>query len=294
MRRGGGGGRGRGRSRAAWVVAAGLILTGSLGPAPAEAQSWRTVTMSRQAGGSDNVDVTVRYGAGRLRVGTADPGLLYRMRLHYDEELFEPVADYRPGRLELGVDAVSDHINIRDRDDAGELELYLGRDVPMDLNLEFGAVRANLDLGGLSLTGLKLVTGAAEARLDISRPNPSSVDRAEIHVGAAEFTADRLGNLNARRIEVKAGVGDVTLDFGGEWRRDARVKVDMALGALELRFPRGLGVHLVKDSFLTALDAQEMVKRGDDWYSLDWETADRKITVEVDAAFGGIDVVWTR
>jgi hypothetical protein len=162
----------------------------------------------------------------------------------------------------------------------------------MNLTLEFGAVRADLDLGGLDLRGLELTTGAADARMDVSRANPSEMDRAEIKVGAAEFTARNLGNLNARYIEVKAGVGDVHLDFGGEWRRDAEVSVEMALGALELRFPRGVGVRLVKDSFLTSLDAQEMVKRGDTWYSLDWETAERRITVEVDAAFGGIDIVW--
>lgn len=286
------GGPRRGLSGATWVAGCGMILAGLLGAADAAAQSWRTVTMSRQADRSDEMDVRVRYGAGRLRVSPANQGLLYRMRLRYDEEVFEPVADYRPGRLELGVESVGRDISVRDRDEAGELELYLGRDVPMDLDLEFGAVRADLDLGGLNLTGLKLVTGAADARLDVSRPNPSRINRAEIHVGAAEFTAERLGNLNARRIRVKAGVGDVHLDFTGEWREDADVEVEMALGALELRFPRGVGVRLVKDSFLTSLDAQEMVKRGDTWYSLDWETAERRITVEVDAAFGGIDIVW--
>lgn len=113
-----------------------------------------------------------------------------------------------------------------------------------------------------------------------------------MEVGAAEFTARRLGNLNADRISVDAGVGEVTLEFTGRWQRDARVSVDMGLGALNLRFPEGLGVKLEKDTFLTSLDAQQMVKRGDAYYSLDWESADRKVTVSVDAALGSISVAW--
>ena len=283
---------GRGRRLLATPLVAALLVTGTWSETPA--QEWRTVTMSRQLSGERDLQVRVRYGAGRFRVAPAEPGLLYRMELRYDEESFEPVADYRAGRLELGVEGTGRDVNI-DRGDAGELDVRLARNVAMDLDLEFGAVRADLDLGGLMLEGLELTTGAAEARVEISEPNPISMDRAEFHVGAAQFEARGLGNLHARRILVKAGVGNVELDFTGDWQEDAHVEVEMALGALELRFPRGVGVRLEKDAFLTAVDADEMVKRdGDTWYSTNWETAERRITVEVDAAFGGIDVRWVR
>jgi hypothetical protein len=93
---------------------------------------------------------------------------------------------------------------------------------------------------------------------------------------------------------VDAGVGNVVLGFQGDWQGDAEVSVEMGLGALELRFPEGLGVRLVKDTFLTSLDSEGLVKRGDSYYSLDWEEAENQITVTVDAAFGSINVVWVR
>jgi uncharacterized membrane protein YkoI len=37
-----------------------------------------------------------------------------------------------------------------------------------------------------------------------------------------------------------------------------------------------------------------MVKRGDAYYSLDWDDADKKITIDLDAAFGSVKVVWVR
>ena len=278
-----------GRAAVLAAATAALALAGE-----ASAQEWRTVTMSRQLDGGGALHVVVKYGAGRFRVRPTGDGSLYRMNLRYDEEVYQPVADYESGRLRLGVEGLGKRIRVGRDDDHGELDLELATGVPMELELDFGAVRADLDLGGLSLTDLQLRTGASESRVDVSEPNPLELGRAKLEVGAADFSARRLANLNAKVIEVSAGVGEVTLDLTGEWRRDARLDVHMGLGSLQLVFPEGLGVKLVKRSFLTSLDSQGLVKRGDAYYSTDWESAPRKLTVDVEAAFGSIDVRWVR
>lgn len=263
-------------------------------PQAGTAQDWRTVTISRQHSGESDMRVRVRYGAGRLDIRAADPGSLYRMELRYDEETFEPVAEYEGDRLELGVRSIRKNINWPGKKDSGEMNLRLARNVPMDLDLEFGAVRADLDLGGLYLTRLDLSTGASESRVDISEPNPIRMGSAGFEVGAADFHVRNLGNLNAETITVDAGVGNVVLGFRGRWQGDAAVSVDMGLGSLELRFPEGLGVQVMKNTFLTSLDSEGLVKRGDSYYSMDWEEAENRVTVTVDAVFGSIDVVWIR
>lgn len=283
----------RSARRAGWLPAAVLASLACL-PGPARAQSWRTVTMSRQLDGQKKLDVHVTYGAGRFRMNTLANGLLYRMQLRYDENSFQPEADFKGDRLRLGVDAIDNSVHLGKNHSGGEMDLALARSVPMDLDLQFGAVRADLDLGGLSLTDLQLSTGASESTVDISEPNPERMDRAKLEVGAADFEARHLGNLNADRIEVSAGVGQVTLWFNGNWQRDADVKLDMGLGSLEMRFPEGLGVSLHKDSFLTSLDSQGLVKRGDRYYSLDYDTAKRKVDIDLHAAFGSVKVVWIK
>ncbi len=215
------------------------------------------------------------------------------MQLRYDEDLFDPVSEFDGRSLHLGVDARGRNIRVG-KQEGGDLEVELTRAVPMALRLEFGAGRADVDLGGLSLTGLDVQTGAAEALLDVSRPNPSHMDVATLQVGAAEFTARKLGNLNARRIEVSAGVGDVTIDLTGQWQQNADVQVKMGLGSLELRFPDGVGVKLEAKTFLTSVDTEGLVKRGDAYYSLDWDRAPRRIAVRVEAAFGSVNVRWAR
>ena len=155
-------------------------------------------------------------------------------------------------------------------------------------------MRAEIDLGGLWLTGLALSTGASESTVDVSEPNPERIRTASFEVGAAEFTARRLGNLHADRIQIDAGVGALTLAFDGTWRRDAEVSIDMGLGSLELIVPEGLGVRLRKDSFLTSLDSEGLVKRGDVYESVDFDEAEHRVTIDLDAAFGSVTVDWIR
>jgi hypothetical protein len=263
-------------------------------PSLALGQSWRDVSMSRQASGEDELDVEVVYGAGRFKVRAAEGRHLYRMQLRYDEDMFEPDVEYDHGRLHLGVDHIGMGRSRRsDRGgNGGEMDLELGRGIPMHLDLAFGAVRAELDLGGLSLLDLDLSTGASESTVDVSEPNPVPMRVANFEVGAADFEARDLGNLNARRIDVSAGVGEVTLWFTGEWRQDARASLKIGLGSLELHFPEGLGVRINKNSFLTSFDSQGLVKRGDSYYSLNWDDADRKVSIDLDAAFGSVRVLW--
>lgn len=280
-------GRGVLRLAVAGVLAAGL-------PLGVQGQEWEELSTSRKVGDETSVDVRVRYGVGNIRLRPGDGGTLYRMGLRYDADHFEPVAEYRSGRLELGVETVGRGLNLKGDHDGGELDLELSPEVAMDLVLELGAVRANLDLGGLTLTDLEIATGASESTVNVSRPTRGRIRTAEFSVGAADFVAENLANLRADRLDVEAGVGEVTLDFGGTWDRDMRVSVSMGLGSLELRIPEGVGVLLEKDSFLTSLEADGFVKDGDNHRSANWDTAERRITIEVDAAFGSIRVLRIR
>ena len=276
--------------RKAFFVALVAALTA---PTLVAGQSMRELTTSRQLRDNSEVRVFVEYGAGELSIRSVDEGILYRMQLYYDEDNFEPVADLSGDRLRLGIESIGRRVSMRGRN-SGELELELARGVPMDLDLEFGAVRADLDLGGLALTDLDLSTGASESVVDFSEPNSASIVSASFEVGAAEFTVMNIGNLNAERIDFDAGVGSITIGLDGRWQQDAHVQIDMGLGSLELLVPEGLGLRLRKDSFLTALDSEGLIKRGDHYESPDWSRADRRVTVDLDAAFGSVKVEWTR
>ena len=171
--------------RVMWMAAVAAVVV----PTALSGQSWKTVTMSRQLEDSEEIRVSVEYGAGAFTVRSIDEGLLYRMNLRYDEDKFEPVADFSGTRLHLGVETIGRGVSLKGRE-AGELELELARGVPMDLDLEFGAVKADIDLGGLALTDLDLSTGASESYVDVSEPNPLEIGTATFEAGAAAVRPD--------------------------------------------------------------------------------------------------------
>jgi hypothetical protein len=255
----------------------------------AEAQDWRTITSMRQYRNEEALEVSVEYGAGKMFIAPGADGALYKATLRYDADSFKPLTQYEDGRLRIGIEGGS----VRGRNmKSGQLDLALNTKVPLDLDLKFGAVQAVVDLGGLRIRDAHIQTGASETHLRVGKPNMEQCGEFKLEVGAADFHAEGLGNLNCASYDVDGGVGDVTLDFNGAWRVDTDVKVDMGLGQLTLVVPRGLGVKVEKGGFLASFDSEGLIKRGDAYYSENWEKAGNRVSFNIDAAFGAIHIQW--
>lgn len=262
---------------------------------PAYSQTWRTLTSSRQLHGESSLTVRVRYGAGRLGIGSAEPGTLYRMELRYDEERFTPVREYDPESATLNL-GTRGRGRVRSRSSRSGpqpfMDVELATGVPMNLAIETGASRADLDLGALSLRSLALRTGASETRLRFGRPNPVDCTLLEVTAGAAEFRATGIGNTGCRELRFDGGVGEVVLDFSGDWRRSMDADIEVGIGTLTLRLPRDLGVRIRLDRFLAAFEAAGLARRGGAWYSSNWDRARTRLTLNVEAALGEVTVQW--
>ena len=262
----------------------------------AQGQSWKDVVSSRQVTGEEELQVDLGYGAGELTLRRGSPGALYRVAFRYDEDATAPVVEYERGLLRVALPRSADRRRARmefgDRASERSLELELAPNLPLDLELSFGAGRAEVDLTGLAVRSLELNTGASESVLRIDEANPERMESASFNVGVADFRIRGVGNLNAEEVVVKAGLGSVTLDLDGEWPADARLKLEMGLGALRIRVPESLGVELRnRDTFLASVKIDGLARRGDGWRSPNWESARRKVEIDISAALGSIELV---
>lgn len=281
-----------GWARRAAAATLGIVLAVAAGT-PVQAQTWRTLTSSRQLWGTEPISIDVEYGAGELEIERLDsPSLLYRMEMRYDEERMTPVAEFDSAARTL-------RLGTRGRDgrggrmhDGSRLDLMLSDQVDMNLGLHFGAGEAELDLGGLRIRNLDVETGASQTIIRVTSPNPVRAETVELQAGAAELRIEGLGNLRAERINFQGGVGSTTLDFSGAWGGDAAARVQMGMGEVVLRFPRSLGVQLTRSSFLTSFEAERFERQGGSYFSDNWNAADRKLTIDVEAALGSIRVEW--
>lgn len=282
----------------ALVIALATATLATAAPA-ASAQTWRTVTSARQLHGDTALTVEVAYGAGEFRLVPAAAGTLYRMEMRYDEERFSPVREYDPaaGILRLGVRSRSGgtRVSLGDRRRSGpkpSLDVELSAEVPLALSLRLGAVESDVELGGLALRRVEYRTGASQTAVRFSRPNPVACTELAMEAGAAEFHVSGIANANCRRVGFRGGVGEVTLDFTGELRQSIEAEVDVGIGSLTLRLPREAGVAIRLNRFLASFESAGFVKRGRSYYSPGWDGARHRLTLDVNATIGGVDVVW--
>ncbi|MCL7927247.1 MAG: LiaF-related protein [marine benthic group bacterium] len=273
-----------------------VLLFGFFAPLAAQQPEWTDLSARRQTDGIRAVEAKITYVAGELEVRAADAGLLYDIGLHYDAALLRPERSWRAegdvGRLELRFESVDDNGTDWDMDDGefGELVLGLSREVPTDLTLEVGAAESSLDLGGIPLTGLVYRTGASSTEMKFGEPNPARIGTLELAAGAASFEAAGLGNARFDELEFDGAVGDVTLDFTGEWSGDATADIAVGLGALRLVIPRDIGVRLEKSGFLAGFNPRGMEKVEGGWQTSNFDSARHTLRIKLKAAFGKVDV----
>ncbi|MGH7579193.1 MAG: LiaF domain-containing protein, partial [Gemmatimonadales bacterium] len=274
------------------MVALALFLeTGS-----AAAQDMRAFTTFRQLHGETRLRAELDYLAGGLRVAPGRTTELYRMDASYDAERYVPTSDYdaAQGAVSLGLRPAGEGglrvVSRRQlRQDAN---VAFAPAVDLDLAVTLGAVDADLELGGLSLSELTMQAGASQAVVRFSQPNRSRCRSVRITAGAAELTMLGLGNSRCDRINFEGGMGKVTLDFAGAWTSSSQAEVKMAVGELTLRLPRRVGVRIRLDRFLASFDPAGLVRVGNGFQSPGYEKAERRLEIDVTTAVGGVKVEW--
>ncbi|MFV1987216.1 MAG: hypothetical protein ACC682_08030 [Gemmatimonadota bacterium] len=274
--------------------------------APLSAQQWRDFRAARQAGSIESLEIELLYGAGRLSVGRSETPFLYDARVRYDTERFQPLREWSiegdRGHLRLAMTSVADEtergtIRLEDWDldfdfdefrgsgDAlGTLDFKLHPAIPTDLRIGVGAAVSRLDLGDLSLTSLEVLTGASQTDISFSDPNRVRMSSLAFKAGAADFEAEGLGNARFDRLEFAGAIGNVTLDFSGAWERSATAGIKMGVGELEIRVPTEIGVRIRRSSPLIRLDAAGFEKVDDTYVTPNWDTADVRLEIELEAA----------
>jgi hypothetical protein len=256
----------------------------------------RPFSTFRQLHGETRLLARLEYGSGNLRIQPGDPRDLYRMSLSYDEDRFVPLSDFDPGGgvVHLGLKTRGEGgVRVVSRDHLQQAALVsVSPRVELSLDLSLGAVDADLELGGLRLSRLDLNTGASQATIRFSRPNGMRCRQATFSAGAAEVSLLGLGNSRCEEITFEGGVGKVLLDFSGASTSSAKIAVTMAVGGITLRLPRGAGVRITMDKFLSSFKPAELVRHPDAFVSPNYDNAQRKLDFQLTTAIGGVDVEW--
>jgi hypothetical protein len=281
---------------ARWLVG---VLCGPVVALPSAtlAQSYSTVSAARMAMGEQHLQVDITFAAGIMRVMPGDGRTLYRGEIHFDDQKFRSLTEYDPQTqsLRFGIDPREGTAKVGKLEHPQELHLSLAPQVPTNLAASLGAAEAEFELGDLSLESIVINSGAAATHVYFSSPNRIRCSTLHLKTGAAEFRAERLGNARCQHIVFTGGVGDVTLDFTGEWtyqRTTYEADIKLGLGQLTLRLPKNLGIAIEVDRFLATFERARLTKMGSSYLSYGYDAASTKLHITLKAVLGDIDIEW--
>jgi len=220
-----------------------------------------------ELGDAEEVRVTVKMGAGELKVdnGAAD---LMEARFTYNIEEWEPTVTYDvndgSGRL-IVRQPNSDRIPV-DTDLRYEWDLSFTDDVPLDMRIECGAGSQDLDLAGLMVTDLDIKLGAGQTEISLG-DNPV-LTHADIDIGA----------------------GDTEISLNGDWDHDAEIDIQGGVGKIALRLPKDVGVRVDVTRGIGDTDASGMYRDGGAWVNEAYGESDVTLEITIQAGIGQIDL----
>jgi hypothetical protein len=261
--------------------------------APLEAQRWRTLDAQRQLADSAPLTVRVEYVAGRLELRPAAGRMLYNMSMKYDADRSDPLTrfDAAGHALTLGLRSRGMNFGKSDREGGAALHAELSDKVPMDLVLELGAIKGDLQLGGLRLTDFALKGGAADITVHFDKKNPERLRHMQFEIGAADVKIVHAANSGVEKVTANIGIGALDFDLTDPLTHDVDITATVAMGDFTLRVASDVGVYVDQKTVLADFDYSGLVKKGDGYYTENFDAAPRKVRLHVKAVLGTFKLI---
>ncbi len=242
--------------------------------------------------GAKMVTADIFFGAGELEIEAGVSDQLLSGHFCYNIEQWQPKVTYEDGALTIEQGSFDkEDWGIPTGNTRNEWKLEFSPDVPLDMNLKIGAGDSNLDFTGLQLTSLDLDVGAGTFDVHFGEPNKAKMSDLTLDAGASKLEITGIGNAGPERVEVQGGVGDMTLDFAGNWPRSADVQITAGVGAVTLRLPDDVGVRVETEGGLMNVDASGWQRLDGDYVNDAFGEADIELHIQVTTGIGNLRLI---
>jgi len=220
------------------VLLAALLLAGCM--PRLRVGELQTESQTVELGDAESVRAEIEFTAGILDISGGADALL-EADFTYNVAKLKPEVEFTDGTLVVQQPDVRGYRTVQDiKDFRNEWVLKFNDEVPMDLKVIMGAGTGNLQLSGLSLTGLDVTLGAGKSTVDLSGDWARDLD-ASFDIGAAVITM-RLPKDVGVRVEIEEGPTAVSAPG---LTKDGNVYTNDAYGVsdvtLQIKMQTGIG-----------------------------------------------------
>lgn len=250
----------------------------------------QAVTIDEPLTGAGVTDITLSMGAGKLSVSAGAAGSVAGS-IRYNVEPWKPVITRsdnsvtikqgsQRGPSGLGTGVINDWT------------IRLGKS-PINLKVTAGAYEGTYDLTGLTLQGLTIKDGAAKTQVIFNSPNLGQISDFAYSTGASEVSMTGLANANFKSMEFSGGAGSFSLEFSGQLRTDATVRVKAAVGTVKLTVPQAIAAVVTVEGSLNKVSEQGSWVTNGKTYSTPASAggSGKTLTIKVDMNVGSLKLI---
>ncbi|MFC1607667.1 LiaF domain-containing protein [Candidatus Latescibacterota bacterium] len=226
-----------------------------------------------------------------------------RVFLTYETDRFSPDISFTKNRLDVNIDCEKLFCNKDDDDGQSHgcsnnstivevrIELPYGPDTSLDVYIKAG--KTDFKVGDLSLNDFSLRCLAGKTVVDFDRPNRIEIDELNIHCSVGETELKHLGNARFKHADINGGVGEMNIDFTGDLIAKSYAKIDLDIGETDILVPDNTGTKIRVSRFLFFSNADSpsgFSKKGKTWYSDNYDDFDTRLSLNVSAGIGEVDI----
>jgi hypothetical protein len=131
-------------------------------------------------------------------------------------------------------------------------------------------------------------TGNTRNEWDVHLSNKAPMEMT-VNMGAGRATLT-LAGLALSRLEVNMGAGETTVDLTGNWKKDLSAQIHGGVGRATVRLPRDVGVHVIAQGGIGAINASGFQKRGDAYVNDVYGKSPVTLQIEVEGGVGEINL----
>lgn len=181
---------------------------------------------------------------------------------------------------------------------AGELRVAGGSPQLMDANFTYNVpdwkpevkYEVSGGVGNLEVeqSGSGSATGNTKNDWDVHLSDKPPMEMT-VNMGAGRATLT-LSGLALSRLELNMGAGETTVDLTGNWKKDLSAQIHGGVGKATVRLPRDVGVHVVAQGGLGAINANGFQKQGDAYVNDQYGKSPVTLRIEVEGGVGEINL----
>jgi hypothetical protein len=232
-----------------------------------------------------------------LRVRKNDRDDRCYIAVEYDKDECDVDIRFDNDRQELNVNIDHDHslIDIGDKGDklSAKIELALPGRPFIDFFANIKAGDLDFLLGDLSIRTFELKSWAGEVSVDFDQPNRIEMENMDVSIKFGEVSLRSLGNSRFKEADINSGIGEMTIDFRGEYYNRSMARIDLDVGETSILLPEEVAIKLKisKFMFLSNINIPSWFeKKGHYYYSQNYLDTERSLYLMISPGIGELDI----